>query len=202
MAKMDCGQTMLLNVTKEAQHRVVVGLSWDPAKPGFLDKMCDMAGVKPAHHDLDLLCFIYDAEKNLIDTVSADADHAIDRSETIYHSGDNIEGHGGGDDEEISVELKNVPDSVHSIVFVSFIKTGHKFKDVNIPEIHLADGYTGRDFLHIDLNDGDQSSCNGFIFCKIFRDTSKENSWALTNISNFCEIEKNAKISELVKPHL
>ena len=57
------GETKPLNVTKEAQHRVVIGLGWDPADaPKLIKKIGSLAKGLPTHHDLDLSCFIFDAQ--------------------------------------------------------------------------------------------------------------------------------------------
>ena len=62
---MKSGKSKPLNVTKEAQHRIVIGLGWDPAdEPGLIQRIGSMAKGQPTHHDLDLSCYIYDENKN------------------------------------------------------------------------------------------------------------------------------------------
>ena len=56
--------TKPLNVTQEGHHRIFVGLGWDPNENvGLKDKALGALGLKDTHHDLDLSCYIYDANK-------------------------------------------------------------------------------------------------------------------------------------------
>lgn len=181
---MNKGETKPLNVTKEAQHRVVIGLGWDPAdRPKLMDKIGAMATRKPMHHDLDLSCFIFDVDKKLIGKVSADGDFAIDESGKIYHSGDNVEGLGDGDDEEISVELKDIPGHIKYIIFTAHISTGQSFGSVNSPEMRIYDAYTGHNFLHHDLGDEAGKDKGTFAFVTLQR--SAADDWSLRYIGEY-----------------
>ncbi len=96
-----------LNVTKQGNHRVFVGLSWDPNQgKSFTDRLKNVVTGKKNYHDLDLSCFLYDKNHVFIDVISGKIGQIADQSGAIYHSGDDQEGIGGGDDEQISVELK------------------------------------------------------------------------------------------------
>lgn len=172
-----------LNVTQEAKHRIFVGLGWDPkVKTGIGDKIGALIGRKEAHHDLDLSCFYFDHNKHCLGVVSAiDKTLYSDPSGTIYHSGDNVEGVGDGDDEQISAELKILPDEIESLIFKASIKSGHTFDEVAAPEIRLCDGYTERCFINAPLDDGE---ADAFIFIRVYRDGG---AWAVEHIGDFAK---------------
>ena len=157
-----------LNVTLEAQHRIFVGLGWDPNEsPTLIDKVGALIGTREAHHDLDLACYFFNKDKACLGFVNADSMYATNPSGSIYHSGDSVEGVGDGDDEQISVELKNLPRNIEHLVFKASIKSGHSFNEIAMPEMRLCDGYTERVFLQAKLENGGQN--DAYIFTHISR---------------------------------
>ncbi len=187
-----------LNVTQEANHRIFVGVGWDPNdNASLLQEITHAVKGKPLHHDLDLSCLIFDEQKNLLESVTADPAQAANQSGKIYHSGDNTEGIGDGDDEQISVELKDLDSDIHHIVFMATIKSGHSFSDVTSPEIHLSDGYSNRRFLYIDLQKAPDNDKPAFLFVHIYKANGE---WQLHNISTFVDLQENW--SNYIAPYL
>lgn len=188
---MDKGASKPLNVTKEAQHRVFVGLGWDPAdSPNIVQKVKAIAKGKETHHDLDLSCFAYDQDKSFIGHVSALPELASMADDKIYHSGDNEEGIGEGDDEEISVELKDLPNNIHNLIFTAAVTSGQTFGHVKSPEIRIADGYTNHNFLRTDIAQNEGQDDDLYIFIKLSKQDGK---WHLTNLDTYL---KDAEISD------
>lgn len=174
-----------LTYTKEANHRIFVGLSWDPTEnESLLKKLGAKIIGQHTHHDLDLGCVFYNADMTPLGTVNANPDQASDKSGAIYHSGDNTEGVGDGDDEEISVELKTLPHDIHHIIFYTSIATGQNFDTVNAPEIHLSDAYTRRKILHVNLQAAMGNDYPAFALCHIYRHGE---DWAIEEISQFLD---------------
>ena len=200
MTSLQKGIKTPLNVTQEAKHRVFVGLGWDPKeKAGIGEKIGALIGGKETHHDLDLSCFYYDADKNYLGVVTAaDANLHSDPSGTIYHSGDNVEGIGEGDDEQVSVELKDLPPEIHHIVFKASIKSGHTFNDVASPEIRLCDGYTGHCFLDVSLLDN-HADQDAFIFVRLYRDGD---GWRVHHIGDFVKNQSLEAWNDKLKEYL
>lgn len=186
-----------INVTQKSKHRIMVGLGWDPAEnPSFWDQVKSLFKKKDHHHDLDLAALIFDADKNLIDIVSAETTKAIDASGKIYHSGDNAEGIGEGDDEEISAELIDMPDNIHAIIFTATIQTGHVFEEISDTHIRLADGYTNHNFIHQNMECDSGKEQNTYIFCRLYREGD---GWMVHYIDEFTSIKtSNALGSELL----
>lgn len=202
MPALEKGQHGPLNVTKQARHRIFAGLGWDPKeKASLMEKAKALVGGPKTWHDLDLSCYMYDSNKALVDSVTAKADKHIDQTGNIYHSGDNVAGLGEGDDEQISVELIHLPENIHHIVFTVTIKTGHTFSDINSPEIRLADGYSGHEFLSLPLSVPEGRDKSGFIFAHIYRSEDSD-GWALHNISQFLDADDMQKWPVLMTLHL
>lgn len=197
------GEHRPLNVTKKARHRIMAGLGWDPAdEPGFLDKAKALATRKDTHHDLDLVCLTYDKDLHLLESISADPGNTVGADERIYHSGDNEEGYGEGDDEEISAELKELDNAVHHIVFLALIRTTHTFKDIAEAEIRLADGYTNHNFVSEALTHEDGRDLDAFAFAHIYRDQDNEKGWRLHYIGEYMRYGSLESISDSLKAHL
>lgn len=170
-----------LNVTQEGSHRIFAGLGWDPNdNPTLKDTIGALIGKRQKHHDLDLSCFYYDAEMTPLGYVTADAEHASNASGSIYHSGDDNEGIGDGDDEQISVELKNLPPNVHHILFKASIKSGHSFDEIKEARIRLCDGYTGRVFADVGMH----SELDAYVFAHIQK---QNDQWLYSHIDRFIE---------------
>ncbi|MBP7722548.1 MAG: TerD family protein [Alphaproteobacteria bacterium] len=186
MPRLEKGEHCSLNVTKKAEHRVLAGLGWEPhAHAGILDKLGAAIGLKSINHDLDLACLTFDEQKNLLGTISAIPGYSTDGSGRIYHSGDNVAGEGDGDDEQVSVELLKLDPSIHYIMFVATIKSGHTFGEIDSPEIRLADGYSNHNFLVMPLTHLEGKAKSAFAFASIYR---KEEGWNIHNISTYIDV--------------
>ncbi len=182
------GQIVPLSYTKQAQHRILCGLSWDQSGEG--KKAGSIA-------DLDLTCILYDANGHCLGDVSSEAARSIDRSGAVYHSGDDVTGLGKGDDETISVELIKLPGNIHHAVFVVDMKTNHTFGQIRNPEIRIADGMTNQNQLDVKFNNGGNN--NAYIFAHLARN---ESAWMLHYIGQFIDTASVSDWSEVIKPHL
>jgi stress response protein SCP2 len=200
MPDIDKGQHAPLNVTQQAKHRIYVGLSWDPgAQTGFLHRLKLMIGSKKKNHDLDLTCFAFDAQNTLAEHIGADNEHAASLSGHIYHSGDDPDGSGEGDDEQISAELKNLPAEIHHLIFAVAIKSGHTFDEVTAPEIRLADGYSNHVFLAETLTGPAAAGKTAFLFAHIYRQGA---GWRVHNISEFVDPPEQGGWKNILEKYL
>ena len=171
-----------LNVTQKSKHRIFVGLGWNPNEsPTLKDKVGALIGKRDQHHDLDLTCYYYNRDNAYLGHVGIDPEHSSNKSGSIYHSGDSVEGVGDGDDEQISVELINLPPNIHHLIFKASIKSGHSFNEVAAPEIRLCDGYTERCFAEAALDDGERDA---YVFARVYRGET-EGEWLLHEIREF-----------------
>ena len=180
------GEKKPLNHTLQARQRIIVGLSWDARedKVKFLDRFVK----KDSQHDLDLTCYIYNAQGEFIDYVGAEAQDSMDESGKIYHSGDDMSGAGDGDDETISAELAQLPPEVHGIVFLVEVRSNHSFACVDAPFARLADGMTDTNLLETSISGDEAARSNAFVMCSIFKNPDSSTGWILYNISEFPDI--------------
>ena len=71
------------------------------------------------HFDIDLYCYIFDENGEHVDTVEPEYKKLINDSETDYLSGDDFTGLGGGDNEQIYINTKQLPvSSTHLLIVV------------------------------------------------------------------------------------
>ena len=166
-------QTVPLHYTKQARHRVVCGLNWDPAQNDG------------ENFDLDLACVMFDENKEAVDGVSAKPDENIDSSGKVYHSGDDTSGEGDRvDDEAISVELRDLPDYIHHIVFLAEVQSHHTFDQIHNPALRIADGKTDDDQLLSKIGGPEGVGKNAYVFARISR---HDGDWTLTYIDEFAD---------------
>jgi tellurium resistance protein TerZ len=140
---------------------VAMGLGWDAVKSkGFLG-----FGTKSAEIDLDASCVLFDDANKPVDVVWFRQLKSRDGS--IMHSGDNRTGAGDGDDEQISVNLQQVPPNVKSIVFTVNSFTGQSFTQVQNAYCRLLNANNGKEVARFDLSV--QGSHSAQIMAKLYR---------------------------------
>merc|ERR1711920_715678 len=87
----------------------------------------------------------------------------------IFHTGDNLTGHGAGDDEQIRVSLMRVTPRVHQIVFVINIYTARRtFRQVANPYCRVVDNATGAELCKYMLKEAGNET--GLIVAKMMRE--------------------------------
>jgi tellurium resistance protein TerZ len=195
---LNAGEIAKLKYSAEARHRVLCGLRWDPidhdVKTGILSGPENIST-----YDLDLACVLFDEHGDAIDGVSAQPEENIDDTGFVYHSGDDVDGEGDRDDETISVELKELPEHIHHIIFVAEIQSSHSFSDIINPAIRIADAKTDKSQLFIPLNDQTQQDKNGYIFARMFRHAD---GWMVHFIDEFFHSENIPDLISHLKRYL
>ena len=99
--------------------KVMVGLGWDEAQPerksGFLSSLF---AAEPDAIDCDASAFLCQNGRIVNKTDIVYFGNLTHKSECVRHMGDNLTGAGDGDDEQIFVDLQNLPSVYDKIVFV------------------------------------------------------------------------------------
>lgn len=204
------GQSEELRISPEAHHRIVVGLSWDPkeenskiwalknlinsisyavTKQRIMEKL-DMP-ERDAHYtlfDLDLYCFAYDQKGMLKAQIDVTAWNTIDESGKIYHSGEDMDGMGGPDDEQVHIEFKNLPDDYNDFFFVVESDSRHNLSAVSNAQIRIADSMTEKNQLHVDITKLPENKEFAFVFCRLHKNDGR---WMLQNLSDFTDFQEN-----------
>ncbi len=181
-----------LQFSAQGKGRIVTGLSWDPRtdRIGLVDQVIN----KDSQHDMDLSCFLYDESGEFIDYVGAEAQDSMDQSGRVYHSGDDMSGEGGGDDETITAELSALPADIHALVFLAEIKSRHVMGDIDRPAARLLDSLSGEVILETYL--AESAEDKGKIACVLWairRNAASPSGWSLSIIRHCPDL---ADISE------
>ncbi|NOT86237.1 MAG: TerD family protein [Methylococcaceae bacterium] len=152
-----------VNLSKEAPglNKIVVGLGWDPR------------ATDGAAFDLDASAFLLKADGK----VRSDGDFCFYNNKkvadgAIEHTGDNLTGEGGGDDETVKVELSKVPADVDRVVFAVTIHDAEarkqNFGQVSSAFIRIVNQEGGAEIARYDLSE-DASVETAMIFGEIYR---------------------------------
>ncbi|MFE2439800.1 TerD family protein [Streptomyces sp. NPDC059409] len=137
--------------------QVKMGLGWEPAYRG-------------KDIDLDASVIAYGPQRNHIDSCYFGKLSIVNGA--IKHSGDNLTGEGGGDDEVIVVDLGRLPQEVSGLVFTVNSFSGQKFTEVAKAYCRLLDAATGEELVRFDLTSAEPQT--GVMMAKLIRQYSGE----------------------------
>ncbi len=152
-----------VSLTKEAPGltAVTVGLGWDVRSTTGTD------------FDLDASAILVDAAGK----VTGDKDFVFfnnlqSSDGSVKHLGDNLTGEGEGDDEQVNVDLANVPAGVDKVVFAVSIYEGdtrsQSFGQVRNAFIRVVNQAGGAELARYDLSE-DASTETAMVFGEIYR---------------------------------
>ena len=186
MIELTKGQELVL-VTDDGTplKRVRMGVGWDKARnAGF-------AGTGAPDIDLDASVIAYGPQRNHIDSCYFGKLSIVGGA--IKHSGDNLTGEGGGDDEVIVVDLGRLPQDVTGLVFTVNSFSGQKFTEVAKAYCRLLDAHDNSELVRFDLTNSEPRT--GVIMCKLVRQFSGE--WQMTAVGEYVDAKT---VRGMVKP--
>ncbi|MFF4584727.1 TerD family protein [Streptomyces sp. NPDC001388] len=158
--------------------QVKMGLGWEPAYRG-------------KDIDLDASVIAYGPQRNHIDSCYFGKLSIVNGA--IKHSGDNLTGEGGGDDEVIVVDLGRIPQEVTGLVFTVNSFSGQKFTEVAKAYCRLLDAASGEELVRFDLTNAEAQT--GVMMAKLIRQFSGE--WEMTAMGQFV---KARTVRNMVQP--
>ncbi|MEU1531844.1 TerD family protein [Streptomyces fagopyri] len=158
--------------------QVKMGLGWEPAYRG-------------KDIDLDASVIAYGPQRNHIDSCYFGKLSIVNGA--IKHSGDNLTGEGGGDDEVIVVDLGRLPQEVTGLVFTVNSFSGQKFTEVAKAYCRLIDAASGEELVRFDLTNAEAQT--GVMMAKLIKQFSGE--WEMTAMGDFV---KSRTVRGMVKP--
>ncbi|MEW2513124.1 TerD family protein [Streptomyces sp. NPDC046870] len=158
--------------------QVRMGLGWEPAFRG-------------KDIDLDASVVAYGPQRNHIDSCYFGKLTILNGA--IRHSGDNLTGEGGGDDEVITVDLGRLPQEVTGLVFTVNSFSGQKFTEVAKAYCRLVDAFSGEELVRFDLTGAEPRT--GVLMAKLIRQFSGE--WDMTALGEFV---KARTVRNMVEP--
>lgn len=141
------GQKVDLTKTNPGLTKLMVGLGWDTNK---YDGGHDF--------DLDSSVFLLDASSK----VSSPQDFIFYNNTTggngsVVHTGDNLTGAGDGDDEQVTIAIKDVPDNIQKITFTVTIHDAEartqNFGMVSNAFIRVVNQETNEELIRYDLGE-------------------------------------------------
>ncbi|MET8972966.1 TerD family protein [Streptomyces hydrogenans] len=158
--------------------QVKMGLGWEPAYRG-------------KDIDLDASVIAFGPQRNHLDSCYFGKLNILGGS--IRHSGDNLTGEGGGDDEVITVDLGRLPADATGLVFTVNSFSGQKFTEVAKAYCRLLDASTGEELVRFDLTSAEPQT--GVMMAKLIKQFSGE--WEMTAMGDFV---KSRTVRGMVKP--
>ena len=176
-----------INLSKEdgsSLKKIMAGLGWEPAKQGqAID--CDASAI---------LCGANGKITRGEDLVYfGNLKHP---SKAVMHSGDNLTGEGDGDDEQIVVNLSEIPAIYEKIVFVVNIyqakERAQHFGLIKEAFIRIVDCDSGKEILCYNLSEN-YSNMTSIICAEVYL---KDGLWKFNAIG---QATQDASLSELIK---
>ncbi|MFC4497283.1 TerD family protein [Streptomyces ovatisporus] len=161
---------------------VKMGLGWEPAYRGR---------GRGQDIDLDASVIAYDANRKKVDACYFGK--LVILNGVVQHSGDNLTGEGGGDDEVITVHLGDLPAQVSGLVFTVNSFSGQKFTEVAKAYCRLIDAATDQELVRFDLSNAEPRT--GVLMCKLVRQFSGE--WDMTALGEYVD---SRTVRGMVKP--
>ncbi|HBP63912.1 MAG TPA: stress protein [Desulfosporosinus sp.] len=197
------GQKIDLTKGNPGLSKITVGLGWDEvassAKPksGILGSLFGGGAGASAAIDCDASALLLNDQNKLTSKarlVYFGNLQSADKS--VKHSGDNLTGAGEGDDEQIQVDLANVPSEVQKIVFVVNIYDSTKRKQdfglIANAFIRIVNSANDQEFCRYNLTES-YAGKTSLIAAEVYR---HNNEWKFAAIG---EGTNDASLSELVR---
>jgi stress response protein SCP2 len=166
-----------------ALTHVTMGLGWDPAR-----------GRR--NIDLDASAIAFDPGGRLLELVWFS--HKNGLRGALRHGGDNLTGKGGGDDEQIFVDLQALPPEVAALVFTITSFRGQKFTDVANAFCRLVEAHSGAELVRYNLSDSQPASA--VLMAMLRRDPS--GNWEMRAIGEFHDAKTVKKLVEPAARHV
>ncbi|MGK7877088.1 MAG: chloride channel protein [Xenococcaceae cyanobacterium] len=166
--RLTTGQQISLKKAAPGLTVLLFSLGWDIVQGSGLKKLLK------SDFDLDSAVLCLDAESKL--KKSTDViyyGHPNHASGAITHLGDNTTGEGEGDNEQILVNLSQVPAEIGRLVFVvniyECIPRHQTFGDVSNAFVRLVDMEKGTEIARYNLSGEKYSEQTGMIFAEVYR---------------------------------
>ncbi|MDJ0714692.1 MAG: TerD family protein [Prochloraceae cyanobacterium] len=191
------GQRISLKKEAPSLSRVMLGLGWDVAK-----SQGGLFGIfsEAKEFDLDSSVLCLDANGRI--QTKEDVIYFSNlrhRSGAITHLGDNLTGAGEGDDEQIIVDLPDVPPEIVKLVFVVNIYNAldrqQDFGEIKNAFVRLVDVSNNKEIARYNLSGEEYRDRTGMIMAEIDRD---DGGWQMQAIGRGVRV---ANLEELTRSY-
>ncbi|PNW44547.1 UNVERIFIED_CONTAM: stress protein [Euhalothece sp. KZN 001] len=179
------GQRISLKKEAPSLKKLMCGLGWD-----VVDRSSGLTSMFKADYDLDASVLCLDQNDKLKGNSNVvyfgNLSH---QSGAITHLGDNLTGEGEGDDEQIIVDLPNVPPEISKLVFVvniyDAVKRKHDFAQVENAFVRLVDVSNNQEIARYTLSGNDYQGKTSMILGEVYR---QDDEWKMAAIGNGLEL--------------
>lgn len=191
------GQKVDLTKGNDGLKKIIVGLGWDEAPKSKGGLLGGLFGAKQADIDCDasaLLCGAGGKVADISDVVYfGNLKH---KSGAIDHMGDNLTGAGDGDDEQITIELRDIPSMYEKIVFVvniyKAVEKHQHFGMIQNAYIRIVDASTNKELCKYNLSES-YENMTAMIFGEVYKHS---NEWKFNAVG---QATQDPGLGELVK---
>lgn len=172
------GQKVNLQKDNGSQlKKVIVGLGWDAAQPQKASGLAGLfGGTKTQNIDCDASAFVCQNGKIVSNSDIVYFGNLSHVSGAVQHMGDNLTGDGAGDDEQLIVNLEQVPQNYDRIVFVVNIyqasARNQHFGMIQNAYIRIVDTDTNQEMCRYNLSDN-YDGMTAMIFGEIYRNNGQ-----------------------------
>ena len=161
------GQKVSLTKDNQGLSKVIVGLGWDEVK-----RTKGLFAPKPQPIDCDASALMLQNGKLVYKDDLVFYNNLRHRTGAVQHMGDNLTGAGEGDDEQIIVELSQVPAEYDKVLIVvtiyQAVQRKQHFGMIQNAFIRLVDGRNNQELCRYNLTDN-YANMTAMIFGEIYR---------------------------------
>ena len=172
-------------------HKAMVGLGWDE-----VERKRSLFGPKPQDIDCDASAFLCKGGKIVATEDIVYFGNLRHKTGTVIHMGDNLTGAGDGDDDQICVDLDNLPAEYDKIIFVVNIYQAAQRKQhfglIQNAFIRICDGDNYKELCKYNLSEN-YDGMTAMVFGEIYR---YNGTWKFSAIG---QPTHDNSISELAK---
>ena len=186
------GQKVDLTKGNAGLRRVMVGLGWDAA-----EQQAGLFGGRTQDIDCDAIAFLLNSEGKV--ESSSDVvffNNLRHMSGCVLHQGDNLTGEGEGDDEQIMVDLANLPAKYERVVvLVSIYKAtdrGQHFGMIRNAFIRLVDADKNKELCIYNLSEN-YSGMTALVFGELYR---YKGEWKFNAVGQPLQVWSIAQLAE------
>jgi stress response protein SCP2 len=194
------GQRVDLTKSNPGLSKILVGLGWDPVQNSGGKLFGSLfGGGNAANIDCDASVIMLGANDRLQNNKDVIYfGNLKSNNGSVQHSGDNLTGDGDGDDEQIMVDLKTIPETIQKLVFVvniyDCIKRKQHFGMIRNAFIRIVDPSKNQELIHYNLSD-DYSGRTCLVAGEIYRHGTE---WKFAAVGNGTNA---AGLSEVVRSY-
>jgi len=178
------GQRISLKKEAPSLTRLMCGLGWDVIERSGIGSMFQT--------DFDLDASVLCLNEN--DKLKGNSNvvyfgNLSHQSGAITHLGDNLTGEGEGDDEQIIVDLPNIPSQISKLVFVvtiyDAVKRKQDFSQVENAFVRLVDLGNNQEIARYTLSGNDYQGRTTMLLAEVYR---YDDEWKMAAVGNGLEL--------------